>query len=190
MTNLGASPTSGFHFTAAPPKVKGMGTFPVRAYAARLSKRGLQPVGDDRAAQVVGAAMFDRKAELGIDDRVRGPDASLSTTTRRRLTFARQFIRAVFSWPTKQPFEKLTPLNSAALHSSHSKSPSSARPSQTPRRKRCSSQPRRRVRSAGAEPAAASATAKRGSGTPSPPSFDQCTAIDGSRSMRIGRRRR
>jgi kynurenine formamidase len=33
MTNLGAVPDSGFHFTAAPPKVKGMGTFPVRAYA-------------------------------------------------------------------------------------------------------------------------------------------------------------
>jgi arylformamidase len=33
MTNLGALPDSGFHFTAAPPKVKGMGTFPVRAYA-------------------------------------------------------------------------------------------------------------------------------------------------------------
>lgn len=33
MTNLGALPDSGFHFSAAPPKVKGMGTFPVRAYA-------------------------------------------------------------------------------------------------------------------------------------------------------------
>jgi kynurenine formamidase len=33
MTNLGAVPDSGFHFTAAPPKVMGMGTFPVRAYA-------------------------------------------------------------------------------------------------------------------------------------------------------------
>jgi arylformamidase len=33
MTNLGALPDSGFRFTAAPPKVKGMGTFPVRAYA-------------------------------------------------------------------------------------------------------------------------------------------------------------
>jgi arylformamidase len=33
MTNLGAVPDSGFRFTAAPPKVKGMGTFPVRAYA-------------------------------------------------------------------------------------------------------------------------------------------------------------
>src|SRR6185503_11787840 len=29
MTNLGALPDSGFRFTAAPPKVKGMGTFPV-----------------------------------------------------------------------------------------------------------------------------------------------------------------
>ena len=33
MTNLGAVPDNGFRFTAAPPKVKGMGTFPVRAYA-------------------------------------------------------------------------------------------------------------------------------------------------------------
>jgi len=33
MTNLGALPDRGFHFSAAPPKVKGMGTFPVRAYA-------------------------------------------------------------------------------------------------------------------------------------------------------------
>jgi kynurenine formamidase len=33
MTNLGALPDAGFRFTAAPPKVRGMGTFPVRAYA-------------------------------------------------------------------------------------------------------------------------------------------------------------
>jgi arylformamidase len=33
MTGLGALPDRGFRFTAAPPKVKGMGTFPVRAYA-------------------------------------------------------------------------------------------------------------------------------------------------------------
>jgi kynurenine formamidase len=33
MTNLGVLPDSGFRFNAAPPKVKGMGTFPVRAYA-------------------------------------------------------------------------------------------------------------------------------------------------------------
>jgi kynurenine formamidase len=33
MTNLGALPDNGFRFTAAPPTVKGMGTFPVRAYA-------------------------------------------------------------------------------------------------------------------------------------------------------------
>ena len=33
MTNLGALPDTAFRFTAAPPKVKGMGTFPVRAYA-------------------------------------------------------------------------------------------------------------------------------------------------------------
>jgi arylformamidase len=33
MTGLGALPDEGFCFTAAPPKVKGMGTFPVRAYA-------------------------------------------------------------------------------------------------------------------------------------------------------------
>jgi kynurenine formamidase len=33
MTNLGALPADGFRFTAAPPKVAGMGTFPVRAFA-------------------------------------------------------------------------------------------------------------------------------------------------------------
>ena len=33
MTGLGALPGSGFRFTAAPPKVAGMGTFPVRAFA-------------------------------------------------------------------------------------------------------------------------------------------------------------
>ena len=33
MTNLGSLPDSGFRFSAAPPKVRGMGTFPVRAYA-------------------------------------------------------------------------------------------------------------------------------------------------------------
>lgn len=33
MTNLGALPDDGFRFTAAPPKIEGMGTFPVRAFA-------------------------------------------------------------------------------------------------------------------------------------------------------------
>lgn len=33
MTNLGEIPDGPFRFTAAPPKVKGFGTFPVRAYA-------------------------------------------------------------------------------------------------------------------------------------------------------------
>jgi arylformamidase len=33
MTNLGALPDEGFTFTAAPPKIAGMGTFPVRAFA-------------------------------------------------------------------------------------------------------------------------------------------------------------
>jgi arylformamidase len=33
MTGLGALPDTGFRFSAAPPKVRGMGTFPVRAYA-------------------------------------------------------------------------------------------------------------------------------------------------------------
>ena len=33
MTNLGALPLRGFHFTAVPPKISGMGTFPVRAHA-------------------------------------------------------------------------------------------------------------------------------------------------------------
>ena len=33
MTGLGRLPDEGFRFSAAPPKVRGMGTFPVRAYA-------------------------------------------------------------------------------------------------------------------------------------------------------------
>jgi kynurenine formamidase len=33
MTNLGSLPDAGFSFSAVPPKVRGMGTFPVRAYA-------------------------------------------------------------------------------------------------------------------------------------------------------------
>lgn len=33
MTNLGALPASGFRFTTVPPKIAGMGTFPVRAFA-------------------------------------------------------------------------------------------------------------------------------------------------------------
>ena len=33
MTNLGALPTSGFRFFAAPPKIRGMGAFPLRAHA-------------------------------------------------------------------------------------------------------------------------------------------------------------
>ena len=33
MTNLGALPESGFRFFAVPPRVKGMGSFPVRAFA-------------------------------------------------------------------------------------------------------------------------------------------------------------
>jgi len=33
LTNLGAAPDHGFRFSAVPPKVAGMGTFPVRAYA-------------------------------------------------------------------------------------------------------------------------------------------------------------
>lgn len=33
LTGLGALPISGFRFTAVPPKIKGMGTFPVRAHA-------------------------------------------------------------------------------------------------------------------------------------------------------------
>ena len=34
MTGLGQLPDRGFRFSAVPPKVKGLGTFPVRAYAA------------------------------------------------------------------------------------------------------------------------------------------------------------
>jgi kynurenine formamidase len=33
MTNLGSLPDERFRFSAVPPKVRGMGSFPVRAYA-------------------------------------------------------------------------------------------------------------------------------------------------------------
>jgi kynurenine formamidase len=33
MTNLANLPDTGFVFTAVPPKIAGMGTFPVRAFA-------------------------------------------------------------------------------------------------------------------------------------------------------------
>ena len=33
LTNLGSLPASGARFTAAPPKIEGFGTFPVRAFA-------------------------------------------------------------------------------------------------------------------------------------------------------------
>jgi kynurenine formamidase len=33
MAALGSLPDEGFRFAAVPPKIKGMGTFPVRAYA-------------------------------------------------------------------------------------------------------------------------------------------------------------
>ena len=33
LTNLDALPESGFRFFAVPPKVRGLGTFPVRAFA-------------------------------------------------------------------------------------------------------------------------------------------------------------
>jgi arylformamidase len=33
MTNLGSLPDEGFRFSAVPPKIRGMGSFPVRAYA-------------------------------------------------------------------------------------------------------------------------------------------------------------
>ncbi|MEO7411194.1 MAG: cyclase family protein [Sphingomicrobium sp.] len=39
LTNLGALPDSGFRFSAVPPKVKGMGTFPVRSYARVMGTR-------------------------------------------------------------------------------------------------------------------------------------------------------
>ena len=40
MTNLGALPAEGFAFSAVPPKVAGMGTFPVRAFAGLRSSGG------------------------------------------------------------------------------------------------------------------------------------------------------
>ncbi len=115
-------------------------------WRAGLGQRRLQPARDDGAWREVHRRGHGRPPGQARDRRSgsRSPP-SPSTTTSRRLTFCRQFIRAVFSWPTKQPLVKLTPFSSAALHSSQSRSPSSARPSQTPSRSRCSSQPCRRV---------------------------------------------
>ena len=43
MTGLGQLPDSGFRFTAVPPKVAGMGTFPVRAFAVIGGPSGRSP---------------------------------------------------------------------------------------------------------------------------------------------------
>ena len=47
MTNLAALPAAGFRFTAAPPKVRGMGTFAVRAFAE------ICPANSGRASRTV-----------------------------------------------------------------------------------------------------------------------------------------
>ena len=103
---------------------EGHGHLPGARLRSAETERRLQPRGNDGVLRDgVGAGMDDGQAQA--PDRRCAPDSppSPSTTTSRRLTFCRQFIRAVFSWPTKQPLEKLTPLSSAALHSSQSRSP-------------------------------------------------------------------
>ncbi len=40
LTNLDTLPNSGFRFSAVPPKIQGMGTFPVRAHARLVGKAG------------------------------------------------------------------------------------------------------------------------------------------------------
>src|SRR4029078_6258437 len=50
MTGLGQLPDQGFRFSAVPPKVRGMGTFPVRAYA--VLDQGIPP-----AARIVASRM-------------------------------------------------------------------------------------------------------------------------------------
>ena len=146
---------------------------PCSAERARFSQSGMIA----SVGMASTRAMVDRQAELRIGDaRARSPP-SPSTTTSRRLTFCRQFIRAVFSWPTKQPLEKLTPFSSAALHSSQRMSPSSARPSHDAEAQ-AMLEPAARGLAGRAEPAPAE-RGRRGSGTPSSPSVDQWTASDG-----------
>jgi kynurenine formamidase len=51
LTGLAQLPPSGARFTAAPPRISGMGTFPVRAYAA-VPRGATAEDGDDRAGAV------------------------------------------------------------------------------------------------------------------------------------------
>src|SRR4029078_9136093 len=58
MTKLGALPDDGFAFTAAPPKIEGMGTFPVRAFALlnltrSLARPGWRPFPEARRPRSV-----------------------------------------------------------------------------------------------------------------------------------------
>ena len=80
MTNLAALPAATFTFSAVPPKIAGMGTFPVRAFAALAASAVAQPAREDRAAEIVDAAMLHREAELGIGDSGSRPGGAGGTT--------------------------------------------------------------------------------------------------------------
>ena len=61
MTNLGALPDDGFAFTAVPPKIDGMGTFPVRAFAlhrlsAGSSQSGMRALSGSASARACATA--------------------------------------------------------------------------------------------------------------------------------------
>ena len=178
MTNLGSLARRGLPLLRRAAQGAGHGHLPgARLRRARLSQRSLQPAGDDRIVGDRVDARDARPRDRARDIRRESARRLLPRATNsRRLTFCRQFIRAVFSWPTKQPLVKLTPLSSAALHSSQRRSPSSARPSETPRRSRCSSQPsaaRPRGRASGGR-------VRAGAGRePRRRSRDQCTASPG-----------
>ena len=68
MTNLGSLPDEGFRFTAVPPKMKAWAPSRCAPTLCSAERRLPRASWDDRAVEIVGAAMYDRQAELGIND--------------------------------------------------------------------------------------------------------------------------
>ena len=185
MRGLGRLPDSGFRFSAVPPKVAGMGTFPVRAYAR---DRRLKPVGDDRAGEFVEAAVLDGEAELGIGDAGAragcvGLDDDQPAVDLGPPVHPRGILladEAALGETDAVEFGGIAfePEDVAELGAAFGDAEAEAM-----------LEPAGRGIRGGREPATAEFGQAR-IGTPSPPSSDQCTASEGSRSMRIGRRRR
>ena len=131
-----------------------------------LSERGGQPVGDDRSVEIIDAAMFDGEAEIRIGDAGPRPGTLVSTTTRRRLTFCRQFIRAVFSCPTKQPLVEADAVQLDRIAFEPEDVAKFSAAFGNAEAQRCSSQPLGGL--AGGPSQRWPSSARRGSGTPSP----------------------